>query len=1002
MTIRGQNAGGSRLPLVVALLSVGCIALGCRAEKPAPTNVAKPAPQKTVVAPVPAPVAPTIEATNAVALPPPEPVLSPIERFTLLFDGGKVDEALALVESELVRKPKDMDLLLAKGAALRRKRDHSAAIQLYDQVLNLKPEDQTAVNLQCLLNVELARETTDPAAAVKFLAAAVRFIEKDPSVTITSEYAAKLADTGNVAEALRVYDTLPQGSGEVPAALTLNVARLCREARLPDKAERLYRAALAQVPNSAEAALGLAMTLRDQGRDDEALAALDLGLASNADDLRLLDARAALELKKKDLCAAVRTYDRILALRPEDAAAAGQKARLLVEIGCYGLALEFVQSHKTLVDDETRRTVEDKAEAQRKLWEQVPPAATPDPALVALCYQDIPASPTDAPFAVDVRSFVGQIEYLRARDYQFIGFDSLLAAKNEVQPLPAKAALLTFDGGYASFVSNALPVLQLYGYRSVVAVCTRWMEEKSPEGARPPLMTWGQVKSVGSNALVTVASFSHGLDAWVPKNPQGDVGPAATTRLYDPRAKSYETEAQYRRRIADDLAQSLAVFERRTQLTPQVLAWPLGAVNAVAMGEAAAAGFSVCLSQQTGSQSPAHLCPIARWTVPGAASITEFIAAFHSQAERTDTPETIRAVDVNLDLLAAPSPAETEQNIRLLVARLMNLGVNTVYVQGFSDPDRDGNAEAVYFPNRVLPVRQDLLSHLTDSLKAMGLCVYVKMPTLSFVLPDKEQDRRLEVMQSSGDGTRLSTLWAKRLSPFHARTAEIVSSLYEDLAAFVSLDGVVFGADAFLTDREDFSPAAIQEYGEILGMPAFSVDTLDKQTRQAWTRAKTRQLIVFTGMLEDAVRRYSPQARFARCLFAPALHHPGSENWLAQNYEESLKAYDRVILLADPEIEGVSKPLPWLTELVRKASQYPDGLSKTVFELPAYDLQRSHWIRERDLVRRFRQLLGAGAWHVAYAEDDWQADRPRLRDMRPALALPSASLADRTAPRAGS
>jgi hypothetical protein len=40
------------------------------------------------------------------------------------------------------------------------------------------------------------------------------------------------------------------------------------------------------------------------------------------------------------------------------------------------------------------------------------------------------------------------------------------------------------------------------------------------------------------------------------------------------------------------------------------------------------------------------------------------------------------------------------------------MGVNTVYLQAFSDPDANGSADMVYFPNRHIPMRADLFNRV--------------------------------------------------------------------------------------------------------------------------------------------------------------------------------------------------------------------------------------------------------------------------------------------------
>ena len=61
--------------------------------------------------------------------------------------------------------------------------------------------------------------------------------------------------------------------------------------------------------------------------------------------------------------------------------------------------------------------------------------------------------------------------------------------------------------------------------------------------------------------------------------------------------------------------------------------------------------------------------------------------------------------------------------------------INTVYLQAFSDADGNGQAEALYFPNRHLPMRADLFSYVAWQLRTRArVFVYAWMPVLAFDL----------------------------------------------------------------------------------------------------------------------------------------------------------------------------------------------------------------------------------------------------------------------------
>ncbi|MBV5348279.1 poly-beta-1,6-N-acetyl-D-glucosamine N-deacetylase PgaB, partial [bacterium] len=78
-----------------------------------------------------------------------------------------------------------------------------------------------------------------------------------------------------------------------------------------------------------------------------------------------------------------------------------------------------------------------------------------------------------------------------------------------------------------------------------------------------------------------------------------------------------------------------------------------------------------------------------------------------------------------------------EKNLGDLLERIKNLGVNTVYLQAFADPDANGAADYVYFPNRNIPMRADLFNRVAwqISTRTQVKRIYAWMPMMAWQLP---------------------------------------------------------------------------------------------------------------------------------------------------------------------------------------------------------------------------------------------------------------------------
>jgi biofilm PGA synthesis lipoprotein PgaB len=206
--------------------------------------------------------------------------------------------------------------------------------------------------------------------------------------------------------------------------------------------------------------------------------------------------------------------------------------------------------------------------------------------------------------------------------------------------------------------------------------------------------------------------------------------------------------------------------------------------------------------------------------------------------------------------------------------------------------------------------------------------------------------------------------------------------LYEDAAAQARIVGVVFLDDAYLDDTEDFHPDALEEYKKIAGNGDVLYKDLDEETQKIWIARKTQALNDLIDACIDGVKRYRPLAKTARTLYAPVLLSPESEEWFAQDYAESLRRYDYVVVMAYPEMEKVPRPMAWLKRLVKKVKAFPDGLAKTVFKIQAYDWERKRWIKDKVLLARLRALVADGAWHIGYYPDDCFGDKPQQETIR--------------------
>jgi len=587
--------------------------------------------------------------------------------------------------------------------------------------------------------------------------------------------------------------------------------------------------------------------------------------------------------------------------------------------------------------------------------------------LLVLSYHDIRddvAAHGDADgYAVSTQNFAAHLDWLAGHGYRPVSLERVVQASRGGAPLPEKAVLLTFDDGLRSVYDKAFPLLRAYGYPALVAVITDYVdmaEGRSVDyGHRPftreDFLTWEQLREMQRSGLVEVASHTHDLHHGIPSNPQGNLTPAATTLRYDAGSGRYEDQATFAARIRADLQRSSELIARELGQAPRAIVWPYAAYNATGNRIADELGMRVSFDLEGRSTTIGpDLHGLSRLLVMDNPTAIDLA----NELRRPPGLDGMRALQVDLDMVYDPDPAQQERNLDALVDRVARIRPTHVWLQAFADPDGDGAADALYFPNRHLPLRADLYNRVAWQLfTRAGVKVYAWMPVLAFRLPDPARDARLALASPEADGIH-------RLDFTNPEAAQLITELYEDLGRAGFFTGLLFHDDAYLRDSE---------------LPQLPPDTAANPVR-------TRALIDFTLRLRDAAQQWRPKLETARNLYATTLLRPDSAAWHAQRLELFGQAYTYTAVMAMPWMEGARDPERWLDQLLEAARARDPGLSHTVFELQTRDWRSGRPVEGQRLRAQVRRLQAAGARHLAWYPDDFIAGQPSTHDARAALS----------------
>ncbi|GAA4023277.1 poly-beta-1,6-N-acetyl-D-glucosamine N-deacetylase PgaB [Actimicrobium antarcticum] len=634
----------------------------------------------------------------------------------------------------------------------------------------------------------------------------------------------------------------------------------------------------------------------------------------------------------------------------------------------------------------------------QSLAQAAPPVEDPSQSFRVLCYHDIRddlhASLATSPesTALDTRELVRHFSWLQKNGYHPVSLQHIVDARAGRATLPTKAVLLSFDDGYASTYTKVFPLLQQFNFPAMIAVVGSWIE--SPPSANKDaaqFVTWKQVREMQQSGLVEIASHSWDLHRGIPANPQGNLLPSATTLLFNSDRQIRESGTNHADRIRADLIRNADLIAQETGQRPRAMVWPYGAYSQPATDQSVAAGMPMAFTLEPGPNLPQQpLNSLRRSLVSFTTSVAELHDMLHEPAQDSTIADTTqRVVQVDLDYVYDTDPVVQERNLSTLIERIRRLHPGTVYLQAFADPDGDGVADALYFPNRHLPMRADLFSRVAWQLRTRaGVKVYAWMPVLAFRLPQGHAAATHLVRVDPAAPTAATHGRTLRLSPFDALARATIIDIYEDLGMSATFAGVLFHDDATLSDYEDSSPAALEVYSNEWQLPhTVSAIRANPLLRQRWTEHKTAYLNAFTLELADGLRRYQPGLMTARNLFAEPVLSPRAEEWYAQSLPSFLAIYDHVALMAMPQMEQAKDPVDWLKRLLQMTTRQPDALRKTVFELQSRDWRTGLPIPARDMAAQMRQLRLAGVRHLGYYPDDFHRNLPDETVIRPAFSL---------------
>jgi peptidoglycan/xylan/chitin deacetylase (PgdA/CDA1 family) len=197
---------------------------------------------------------------------------------------------------------------------------------------------------------------------------------------------------------------------------------------------------------------------------------------------------------------------------------------------------------------------------------------------------------------VTPRDFEAHLLLLKKGGWKTVGLDEMFDHVSGRREVPGRAALITFDDGYADNWICAYPLLKKHGMRAVVFVVTA-RADAAPSGVRrtledgalPPdtrtdergpagFLSWEELKLMASSGVFEIGSHTHTHKEFQRERPSAD--------------------------LSRELSESRRLIEERAGEWKGAVAWPWGDFEPSWEAEALRAGYRMAFTTRVGANSP--------------------------------------------------------------------------------------------------------------------------------------------------------------------------------------------------------------------------------------------------------------------------------------------------------------------------------------------------------------------------------------------------------------
>ena len=195
-----------------------------------------------------------------------------------------------------------------------------------------------------------------------------------------------------------------------------------------------------------------------------------------------------------------------------------------------------------------------------------------------------------------VDRFKAQMKALSEAGYTAVTFDDLRRYVNEGVELPEKSVVITFDDGYSSNYTLAMPILEAYNMKATIFAigATVGQETYKDTGKNmAPHFSWAEAAEMEKTGVIDIESHGYNIHEVLGL----DEDPIRDGCLQ----MEGESVASYVDFLSKDCNTMRALFEEHLDKTPRVLAYPYGKYTDLSEMVFSDEGYDVTLSVEEGN-----------------------------------------------------------------------------------------------------------------------------------------------------------------------------------------------------------------------------------------------------------------------------------------------------------------------------------------------------------------------------------------------------------------